>query len=56
MCTKNTIICHPHRPIELAIHIAMMACCYVDGIYDLCPYIIQVANEHANYVVWKSCQ
>ena len=30
-------MCHHHRPIELAIHIAMMACCYVDGIHGLCP-------------------
>ena len=46
MCTKNTIICHPYHPFELAVHIAMMACCCVDGIHGLYPYIIQVANEN----------
>ena len=47
MWTEITIICHHHCPIEFVVHIAMMACC-VDGINDLCPYIIQVAiaNEY----------
>ena len=51
MCTENTIMCHHHRPTELAIHmhIAMMACCCVDGIHGLCPYIIQVANEYCKF-------
>ena len=49
MCTENTIMCHHHRPTELAVHIAMMACCCVDGIHGLCPYIIQVANEYCKF-------
>ena len=41
-------MCHHHHPIELAVHIAMLACC-VDGIHGLCPYIIQVANEYCKF-------
>ena len=42
-------MCHPYRPIELAIHIAMMACGCVNGIHDLCPFNVQIAYEYCKF-------